>query len=140
MSFKELYTKAKEDRDEILEYQASRVEWLFDTLKVVEELPEMKAEKKHGGVVVMYIANDGWTFRIETGRWAGWDWYPHKLGKCHRVTVTNRWDDTIMPIEQSKEGGLPELRTFVQTWLAREIVKRKVDSAIDQYLSEGYCE
>jgi hypothetical protein len=145
MSFKDLYVKARKDQDAVEEYQRSKVEWLSDTLKVVEEVG-LNVKRYHDRVAVRFLSNEYWIFKIETGSlWSNYTqyrWRPSKLGKDHRITITNRWDvaeEVIDQIEKDDEG-LAELRRAIQTWLANEIVERKVDSDMAFYHSNGYME
>jgi hypothetical protein len=130
MNFREMYGKARVQQREILEYQNSRVSWLFDTLKVADEVGFTVRVKGHC-VSVYYGDMRCWKFAIKTGCMRMLRFTPHEQGNWHQVNVVGYWGEEAT-IEQIKKGekGLDELRTAVQAWLANQIAKREAASTI----------
>jgi hypothetical protein len=144
MSFREMCSKARDTQTEILEYQNSRIQWLFDTVKVAEEVG-LTVQQNYPNIGVYCYGQRCWEFKIETGSLLSaatvYRWRPHKQGKHHRIIMTSCWKaDGEVVIDQIEEGeeGLAELRTAVQTWLANQVAKRGADRLVKQYQDLGY--
>jgi hypothetical protein len=144
MSFKDLCYKARKNQNETLEYQNSRIRWLYDTLKVAEDMG-LTVQHSYPNISILYYGTVCWTFRIETGRlfstFECYNWRPDKQGKHHRISITSYWqNENEVIIDQIEKGeeGLAELRIDVQTWLANQIVKREIDNIVEHYQDRSY--
>lgn len=145
MNFREMCSKARVQQTDILEYQNSRIKWLFDTLKVAEEVG-LTVQQNYPNIGVYCYGSRCWDFKIETGSLLSaatvYRWTPHRQGKHHRIIVTSSWSDdgeVIIDQIQIGEKGMAELRNAVQTWLANQIAKRGADRLIQQYEAWGTC-
>jgi hypothetical protein len=145
MNFREMCAKARVQQNDILEYQNSRIKWLFDTLKVAEEVG-LTVQNNYPGIALYCYGTRCWIFKIETGSLLSaatvYRWKPHKQGKHHRIIVTSCWKgDGEVIIDQIEKGekGLAELRNAVQSWLANQVARREIDRLVKHYTDLRYA-